>query len=126
MVKMRRFVLDVVCTSRIWHSTRRFDLDCCKTARCGMLPAPQFSDCYDSCTSKGSAFKEVCLSTDPGGWAQYYLLRFLSHGLKVGIVEQTETAALKKASDNRNRVFNRQLTQLYTAATFVSVHTMSV
>jgi DNA mismatch repair protein MSH3 len=43
--------------------------------------------------------------------------RLLSRGYKVGIVEQIETAALKKASDTRNNVFERKLTHLYTAAT---------
>ncbi|KAG9120901.1 Mismatch repair protein msh3, partial [Ceratobasidium sp. 392] len=41
------------------------------------------------------------------------------HRRDVGIIEQVETAALKKAGDNRSAPFDRQLTQLYTAATFV-------
>ncbi len=37
--------------------------------------------------------------------------------LQVGIVRQTETAALKKAGDNRSAPFTRRLTALYTRAT---------
>ena len=37
--------------------------------------------------------------------------------LQVGIVRQTETAALKKAGDNRNAPFTRELSALYTRAT---------
>ncbi|KLO18801.1 hypothetical protein SCHPADRAFT_819209 [Schizopora paradoxa] len=48
-----------------------------------------------------------------------HLKKLLSQGYKVGIVGQTETAALKKVSDNRNAPFTRQLTHLYTAATFI-------
>ncbi|KAJ7063163.1 muts domain V-domain-containing protein [Mycena amicta] len=48
-----------------------------------------------------------------------HLKKLLSHGYKVGIVNQTETAALKKAGDNRNTVFERELSQLFTAATYV-------
>jgi len=44
--------------------------------------------------------------------------RLLSQGYKVGIVDQTETAALKKASENRNTLFDRKLTYLYTATTY--------
>ncbi|EED81705.1 predicted protein [Postia placenta Mad-698-R] len=40
-------------------------------------------------------------------------------GIALGIVEQTETAALKKAGDTRNELFSRQLTHLYTSATYV-------
>ncbi|KAH9842529.1 muts domain V-domain-containing protein [Rhodofomes roseus] len=48
-----------------------------------------------------------------------YLRKLLSRGYKVGIVEQTETAALKAAGDNRNELFNREVTHMYTAATYI-------
>jgi hypothetical protein len=37
--------------------------------------------------------------------------------MQVGVVRQMETAALKKAGDNRNAPFERKLTALYTRAT---------
>ena len=43
--------------------------------------------------------------------------RLLAQGHKVGIVEQTETAALKKISKNKSRLFQRELTHIYTPAT---------
>ena len=46
-------------------------------------------------------------------------ISLLSHGYRVGIVSQTETAALKKISDNRNAPFDRKVTHLFTAATYV-------
>ena len=49
--------------------------------------------------------------------AERVIGRLLSQGYKVGIVEQTETAALKKAGDTRNELFEREVTHLYTAAT---------
>lgn len=45
--------------------------------------------------------------------------RLLARGYRVGVVNQVETAALKKVSDNRNAPFDRRLTHLYTAATYV-------
>ncbi|KAH9001542.1 DNA mismatch repair protein MSH3 [Lactarius akahatsu] len=48
-----------------------------------------------------------------------HLRKLLSRGHKVGIVAQTETAALKKVGNNRNAPFERELTHLYTAATYV-------
>jgi DNA mismatch repair protein MSH3 len=45
--------------------------------------------------------------------------RLISLGYKVGVISQTETAALKKVSDNRNAPFTRRLTHLFTAATYV-------
>lgn len=49
----------------------------------------------------------------------FHLKRLLAQGYKVGVVEQTETAALKKVGDTRSALFTRGLTHLYTATTFV-------
>jgi hypothetical protein len=52
----------------------------------------------------------------------YHLLlvfRLIARGHKVGVVRQTETAALKAVGDNRNKPFERAMTNLYTAATYV-------
>ncbi|KAI0792873.1 muts domain V-domain-containing protein [Abortiporus biennis] len=50
---------------------------------------------------------------------EVHLKKLLSQGHKVGVIAQTETAALKKISETRNDVFARDLTHLYTAATYV-------
>lgn len=46
-----------------------------------------------------------------------FFARLLSLGYKVGVITQTETAALKKIGDNRNAPLTRKLTHLFTAAT---------
>ncbi|GAA5848304.1 hypothetical protein JCM8547_004473 [Rhodosporidiobolus lusitaniae] len=48
-----------------------------------------------------------------------HVRRLLNAGFKVGVVRQIETAALKKAGDNRSAPFTRKLTALYTSATYV-------
>ncbi|GAB7349571.1 hypothetical protein MBLNU459_g0265t1 [Dothideomycetes sp. NU459] len=48
-----------------------------------------------------------------------HVKRLVSAGHKVGVVRQLETAALKKAGDNRNAPFVRQLTNLYTKGTYI-------
>ena len=40
-------------------------------------------------------------------------------GHKIGVVRQIETAALKKAGSNRNTVFERKLTNVYTKGTYI-------
>ncbi|KAH6998340.1 muts domain V-domain-containing protein [Ilyonectria sp. MPI-CAGE-AT-0026] len=45
--------------------------------------------------------------------------RLVAAGHKVGVVRQIETAALKKAGDNRNAPFVRKLTNLYTKGTYI-------
>lgn len=48
-----------------------------------------------------------------------HVKKLVEQGHLVGVVRQTETAALKAAGDNRNKPFERELTNLYTAATYV-------
>ncbi|KAF7564056.1 hypothetical protein G7046_g5 [Stylonectria norvegica] len=45
--------------------------------------------------------------------------RLVAAGHKVGVIRQIETAALKKAGDNRNAPFTRKLTNLYTKGTYI-------
>lgn len=45
--------------------------------------------------------------------------RLVGSGYKVGVVRQTETRALKAASTNASTPFTRELTELYTASTWV-------
>ncbi|EAA34638.1 DNA mismatch repair protein msh-3 [Neurospora crassa] len=45
--------------------------------------------------------------------------RLVAAGYKVGVVRQIETAALKKAGDNRNAPFVRKLTNVYTKGTYI-------
>ena len=48
-----------------------------------------------------------------------HIKRLLQAGHKVGVIRQTETAALKKVGENKTGPFERKLTELYTLATWV-------
>ncbi|KAG7452688.1 uncharacterized protein BT62DRAFT_958683 [Guyanagaster necrorhizus] len=63
--------------------------------------------------------RNFLVASIPSHRRDIHLKKLLSQGYRVGIVQQTETAALKKVSDNRNAPFERKLTGLYTATTFV-------
>jgi DNA mismatch repair protein MSH3 len=48
-----------------------------------------------------------------------HVKRLVAAGHKVGVVRQLETAAPKKAGDNRNAPFVRKLTNVYTKGTYI-------
>ncbi|XP_036703140.1 DNA mismatch repair protein Msh3 isoform X2 [Balaenoptera musculus] len=48
-----------------------------------------------------------------------HVRRLVAKGYKVGVVKQTETAALKAIGDNKSSVFSRKLTALYTKSTLI-------
>lgn len=50
-----------------------------------------------------------------------HLRRLISQGHKVGVVEQTEDAAIKLASASKNSLFERKLTDVYTCSTYVEL-----
>ena len=54
------------------------------------------------------------------------LYRLLSQGYRVGIVNQIETAALKKVGSNKAGPFERKLTHLHTDTTLVLFRNMCV
>ena len=45
--------------------------------------------------------------------------RLIEKGYKVGVVKQTETAALKANSENKNTPFIRSIANIYTKATYI-------
>lgn len=47
-------------------------------------------------------------------------------GYKVGVVNQTETPALKAAGDNKNAPFTRELAHVYTKATLIGDDILSI
>lgn len=56
----------------------------------------------------------------PDNRLHVHLKRLLNHGLKVGVVKQTETAAIKSVdSNNKSGLFERQITGVYTKATYM-------
>ncbi|KAL1748072.1 muts domain V-domain-containing protein [Schizophyllum fasciatum] len=59
------------------------------------------------------------VATIPSHRRDIHLKKLLSQGYRVGICDQTETAALKKVSEQRSAPFKRELTRMYTAATYV-------
>ncbi|XP_045422425.1 DNA mismatch repair protein Msh3 isoform X1 [Lemur catta] len=48
-----------------------------------------------------------------------HVRRLVAKGYKVGVVKQTETAALKAIGDNKSTLFSRKLTALYTKSTLI-------
>lgn len=56
----------------------------------------------------------------PDNRLHIHLQRLLNHGLKVGVVKQTETAAVKSVdSTNKSGLFERRITAVYTKATYM-------
>ncbi|EEB06374.1 MutS protein 3 [Schizosaccharomyces japonicus yFS275] len=56
----------------------------------------------------------------PNFRADFHLQRLIHAGLKVGVVRQTETAALKSQSTTKSKIFERDVTEVYTRGTYLA------
>ncbi|KAH8731433.1 DNA mismatch repair protein MSH3 [Phaeosphaeriaceae sp. PMI808] len=73
---------------------------------------------YDEHPSEAH-FDRFASASFPVHRLQVHVKRLVKANLKVGVVRQVETAALKAAGNNRNAPFVRKLTNLYTKGTYV-------
>ena len=55
----------------------------------------------------------------PATHLEVYVKRLIAHGYKVGVCRQTETRALKAVTENANKPFERKLSGVYTASTWI-------
>ncbi|KAK7205571.1 DNA mismatch repair protein Msh3 [Myxozyma melibiosi] len=69
--------------------------------------------------STSSRYRKFASSSVPDHRIYIHLERLIEKGYKVGLVQQTETAALKSAGTNKSGPFERKLTRVYTKATYV-------
>ena len=66
--------------------------------------------CFDLCVFVSSI---VCV------YPLFSCARLVASGYKVGVVKQTETAAIKAAGSNKSGLFSRELAGLYTRSTLI-------
>ena len=95
-------------------------LDRPQRARGTALEGGQHTHCHGHYGTPGSAPEKVrgvtfcqVASVDD------LCVRLLYRGYKVGLVDQMETRALKKVGETRNETFKREVTRIYTVATYV-------
>lgn len=68
-----------------------------------------------------SSYSKFAYCSIPDNRLHIHLKRLLNKGLKVGVVEQLETAAIKQNSANKSSLFERKLTNVYTSATYIDI-----
>jgi DNA mismatch repair protein MSH3 len=66
-----------------------------------------------------SSHERLAYCSIPDNRIHVHLQRLLGQGLKVGVIKQTETAAIKTVDGNKNSLFERKLTGVYTRATYM-------
>ncbi|QLQ81268.1 hypothetical protein HG537_0F00290 [Torulaspora globosa] len=82
---------------------------------------------FDGSNPQDCEHKQFAYCSFPDNRLHVHLERLVRHDLKVGVVEQSETSAIKKFSkdSNRSNVFIREVTNVFTKATYGINNTFS-
>ncbi|CAK7897618.1 DNA mismatch repair protein Msh3p [[Candida] anglica] len=62
---------------------------------------------------------KIAYCSIPDNRLHIHLQRLLARGLKVGVIKQTETAAIKSVEGSKSGLFERKVTAVYTRATYM-------
>ncbi|CAH2350823.1 DNA mismatch repair protein Msh3p [[Candida] railenensis] len=73
-----------------------------------------------------SQYDRIAYCSIPDNRLHIHLQRILSHGHKVGVIKQTETAAVKSVDGNKNSLFERKITAIYTKATYMDDELLAI
>ena len=73
---------------------------------------------FDESNEQDSHFKKFAYCSFPDIRLDINLQRLLFHNLIVSVVEQSETAAIKKSTSNKNNVFEREISNTFSKATY--------
>ncbi|CCF60325.1 hypothetical protein KAFR_0J02610 [Kazachstania africana CBS 2517] len=73
---------------------------------------------FDESNPQDAQFKQYAYCSFPDTRLNVHLERLIHHNLKVGVVEQQETGAIKKQTNNKTNVFERKVTNTFSKATY--------
>jgi DNA mismatch repair protein MSH3 len=116
-LKIKRQHLDKVIAYQVGYKYRFFGEDARIAAKELSIVCIPGKLRYDSAPDPD--FDRFASASFPLARLHVHVKRLITAGLKVGVVRQLETAALKAAGDNKNKVFERKLTDVYTKGTYV-------
>ncbi|OWB84305.1 hypothetical protein B5S33_g2948 [[Candida] boidinii] len=73
----------------------------------------------DDSLEEDKGFDKFAYCSIPDNRLHIHMKNLLNNGLKIGVVEQLETTAIKSNSENKNKLFQRDLTKVYSIGTYI-------
>lgn len=114
-INLKRQHMDKILAIQVGYKFKFFGEDAriaSKVLNIMLIPGNESLDVFD--------YDRFAYSSIPDNRLHVHLKRLLYHGFKVGVVKQTETAAIKSMeSNNKSGLFDREMTGVYTKATYL-------
>ncbi|GMG35767.1 unnamed protein product [[Candida] boidinii] len=73
----------------------------------------------DDSLEEDKEFDKFAYCSIPDNRLHIHMKNLLNNGLKIGVVVQLETSAIKSNSENKNKLFQRDLTKVYSIGTYI-------
>ncbi|SCU92776.1 LAFA_0F12794g1_1 [Lachancea sp. 'fantastica'] len=117
--------MDKVLAIRVGYKYKFFAMDAVMVSKILQIMLIKGKLTLDDSNPQDRHYKQLAYCSIPDNRLQVHLQRLLHHNLKVGVVEQVETQAIKKVTGSSSGVFKRQVDKVFTKATFAINETFS-
>ncbi|CEP61081.1 mismatch repair protein MSH3 LALA0_S02e06304g [Lachancea lanzarotensis] len=117
--------MDKILAVRVGYKYKFFAMDAVVVSKILQIMLIKGKLTLDDSQSQDCHYKQLAYCSIPDNRLQIHLQRLLHHNLKVGVVEQVETQAIKKVTGSSSGVFKRQVDRVFTKATFAINETFS-
>ncbi|SCU92580.1 LAME_0F00584g1_1 [Lachancea meyersii CBS 8951] len=117
--------MDKILAIRVGYKYKFFAMDAVIVSKILQIMLIKGKLTFDDSNLQDCYCKQLAYCSIPDNRLQVHLQRLLHHNLKVGVVEQVETQAIKKVTGSSSGVFRRQVDKVFTKATFSINETFS-
>ncbi|SCU92215.1 LADA_0F15192g1_1 [Lachancea dasiensis] len=110
--------MDKILAVRVGYKYKFFAMDAVTVSKILQIMLIKGKISLDDSSPEDKSHRQLAYCSIPENRLQVHLQRLLHHNLKVGVVEQVETQAIKKVTGTSSGVFRRQVDKVFTKATF--------
>ncbi|CAL9733352.1 DNA mismatch repair protein Msh3p [Monosporozyma servazzii] len=110
--------MDKILVIRVGYKYKCFAQDAIIVADILQIKLVEGKLSFDDSNPQDKMHKQYAYCSFPDVRLDVHLERLIHHNLKVGVVEQAETSAIKKQSNNKNNVFERKVSTVFSKATY--------
>ncbi|SCW00277.1 LAFE_0C00606g1_1 [Lachancea fermentati] len=110
--------MDKILAIRVGYKYKFFAMDAVVVSKILQIMLIKGKLTLDDSNPDDHLYRQLAYCSIPDNRLEVHLQRLLHHNLKVGVVEQNETQAIKKSSGNTSGVFQRSVSKVFTRATY--------
>lgn len=120
--KLKLDNMDKILVVRVGYKYKCFAQDAVVASKILQIKLIPGKMTIDGSLDSDANYKQFAYCSFPDVRLDVHLQRLVYHNLKVAVVEQSETTAIKKNSSNKSSVFEREISNTFSKATYAVNH----